>query len=61
VAEIGKAGAGHQPHIACANHRDPHETICPSQLRLALKRFERVLEHFRPPRKGAGSRNRHVI
>ena len=25
VAEIGKAGAGHQSHIARANHRDSHE------------------------------------
>jgi hypothetical protein len=24
VAEIGKAGAGHQPHIARANHGDAH-------------------------------------
>ena len=28
VAEIGKAGAGHQPHIARANHGNPHETTC---------------------------------
>ena len=26
VAEIGKAGAGYQPHIARANHGDSHET-----------------------------------
>ena len=25
VAEIGKAGAGYQPHIARANHGDSHE------------------------------------
>ena len=25
VAEIGKAGAGHQPHIARANHGNSHE------------------------------------
>jgi hypothetical protein len=27
MAEIRKAGAGHQPHIARANHGDPHEII----------------------------------
>jgi len=28
VTEIGEAGAGHQPHIARANHGNPHETTC---------------------------------
>jgi hypothetical protein len=27
VAEIGKAGAGHQPDIARSNHRNAHRTI----------------------------------
>ena len=27
VTEIRKAGAGYQPHIARANHGDPHETV----------------------------------
>jgi hypothetical protein len=30
VAEIGKAGAGNQPHIARANHGDAHQITCPS-------------------------------
>ncbi len=28
VAEIRKAGAGDQPHIARANHGNPHKTTC---------------------------------
>ena len=28
VAEIRKAGAGYQPHIARANHGNPHKTTC---------------------------------
>ena len=28
MAEIGEAGAGHQPHIARANHGNSHETAC---------------------------------
>ena len=28
VAEIRKAGAGHQPHIARADHGNAHETTC---------------------------------
>lgn len=29
MAEVGKTGAGHQPHVARANHGDPHESTCP--------------------------------
>jgi hypothetical protein len=29
VAEIGKAGAGHQPHIACADHGHAHRFSIP--------------------------------
>ena len=29
VAEIGKAGAGHQPHIACADHGHAHRFSVP--------------------------------
>src|SRR5712671_6418771 len=32
MPEIRKTGAGHQPHIARANHGDPHETTCPSMV-----------------------------
>ena len=28
VTEIGETRARYQPHIACANHGDPHETAC---------------------------------
>jgi hypothetical protein len=28
MAEIGKTGAGHQPHIARANHGNPHGSTC---------------------------------
>ena len=30
VAEIGKAGAGHQPHITCADHGHAHRFFVPS-------------------------------
>ena len=45
VAEIRKAGAGHQPHIARANHGNPHETTC-SVMVNDRSDFEAVLKHF---------------
>ncbi len=41
MAEIGKAGAGNQPHITRADHGNPHATTCP--IWLTRKRcFRRV-------------------
>jgi hypothetical protein len=45
VAEIRKAGAGYQPHIARANHGDSHENS-PSLMVNANPDFAGVLEHF---------------
>jgi hypothetical protein len=45
VAEIGKAGAGYQPHIARANHGDSHENN-PYLMVNANPEFAGVLEHF---------------
>src|SRR5579859_16416 len=45
VAEIRKTGAGHQPHIARANHGNPHEETRLSWLtRPPLKTFRRSRE-----------------
>ena len=45
VAEIGKAGAGNQPHIARANHGNAHENQSVSMVN-ADPDFAGVLEHF---------------
>ena len=54
VAEIREAGAGHQPHIARANHGNPHETNLPVMVNASAD-FVRVLKHFPAKGKPEGS------
>ena len=53
-----KARAGNQPHIARANHGDPHKPTCPQWL--TTSEFGGVLDHFSQGGTG-GPETRHAI